>query len=421
MNKVEKIFYDLVKSTPWLKFIIRNCYQTFFDLLPRRKEHSINNILFKENYFYGFHDKTPFSSDENKILSNHLVLNELRMPKPEDKLEIGYFEFKNGVIGDYIKIGESLAWNYHKGCRLQWLDKNRFIFNTALNSKLISKIIDTDTLEEKIIDYPIDTVSENGEWATSFSYERLQKLMPGYGYPYNDSGYLNKNHPSETGLFIIDLKNNSSRLLLSLEDLVSGIKDKSQITNFNHYVTHSEFSLDGKYVSFLHRWTANDIRDRKTRLVIYNLDTKSYNILPTGGMVSHYVWNKNNQIIAYCNIENTDCHVLFDINEKGVYKKIVPNLLNSDGHQSFVSNTEFITDTYPDKFRMAKLFKVNIEKMEVNLLASKYSPKKYQTKNFNNHIACDLHPRVSPSGRYLSFDSIMNNNRSFCVMKLDNC
>ena len=106
------------------------------------------------------------------------------------------------------------------------------------------------------------------------------------------------------------------------------------------------------------------------------------------------------------------------MNDVDNYRVIVGDTLNSDGHQSFISDTEFVTDTYPDKHRMAKIYKANIETQATELLLSVYSPKKFQTKDFKCHIACDLHPRVSPSGKYLCFDSPRTGKRGLYVMGL---
>lgn len=417
MNKIEKIVYDCVKSAPWLKFIVRNLYQAAFDLFPRKKEFSKNPIDFKEGYFFGFHDKSPFSEDGEKLLANKYLIP-LRMPLAEDVLEVGYFQLKSGIIGDFIKIGESKAWNYHKGCRIQWIDTSRLIYNTSLDGNLVSKIVNIDTKNEQIIDFPIDTMSNDGKLATSFSYSRLQRLMPGYGYPCQDENFLDEKAPKETGLFVIDLEKNTRKLLVSLNELAEELEDISLSQNYSHYVTHSEFSFDGRYISFLHRWTADDIRKRTTRLVIYDLRENTYFVAPTDGMVSHYVWNSQNQIVAYCSIEGQDCHVLFNVPNINEYKMIAALSLNSDGHQSFVSDTSFVTDTYPDRFRMAKLYSVDTNSAEAELIASVYSPKKFQTKDFQKHIACDLHPRVSSDGKFICFDSVRTGKRSICVMPL---
>lgn len=417
MNKIEKLVYDCVKSCPAIKFVLRNIYQSFYDLLPKPGSLSAERVFVKENYFFGFHDKSPFSSDEKKLLANHTKIP-VRMPYHNEGLSVGFFDLsEDGKIGNFRKIGTSYSWNYHKGCRLQWISNN-IIYNTRENEKLVSHILD---LEGNLIDeipYPIDTVSENGRYATSFSYERLNVLMPGYGYEdISDGGCLNENAPDDTGLYIIDLEKKERKLLFSLKALAESLGDSNAMYS-RHYVTHSEFSKDNRYVSFLHRWIEDDYRKRHSRLVVYDLfDNKMY-VLPTTGMVSHYVWNKLNQIVAYCSVKEGDAHVLFDIGKQS-YEPILLGKLNCDGHQSFIDDVTFITDTYPDKYRMATLYEVSIKKNTYKRIAYLYSPKKYQTKDFHKHIACDLHPRVSPSGKYVCFDSVFTGVRSICILPLN--
>jgi hypothetical protein len=417
MNKIERFVYDIVKSSPWWKNSFRNIYQKCFDLMPRKKNFFYGQIDVKQGYFFGFHDISPISDDECKVLANKPTVY-LTMPKPSDSLEVGFFNFKNGKIHEYISCSISQAWNHHKGCRLQWLSDIEFIFNNSYNGKLASTIYNIETSVEKIIEFPIDTVHRKNRIATSFSYERLEKLMPGYGYPYSDESYLESNVPENTGLFLIDLEGNTRKLLVSLRELVEE-QNNSNLFNYRHYVTHSEFSKDGRYISFLHRWVGDDVMKRWSRLIVYDLNNRSFFELPTSGMVSHYVWNNLNQIIAYCGVNGVDGHFLFDIPNVSTHKHIAPKILNSDGHQSFISDETFITDTYPDKYRMAKLYSVNIPNESVDLIASVYSPKKYQSIFPYKHIACDLHPRVSPLGNYVCFDTVFPGIRSIAVMKMN--
>lgn len=391
-------------------------YQTVFDLLPRKRDFFKGKVDVKEGFFFGFHDISAFSDDESKILANKPDIF-LRMPKPNESLGIGYFNFEESNIGDFVPCAVSTAWNHHKGCRLQWLSTSEFIFNSSFDGKLgaaIFRLGDKSTIR---IDFPIDTVHRDKRIATSFSYERLEKLMPGYGYPYQDDSFLVENAPKETGIFLVDLERNSRELLVSLKELVEQLNDGT-LFKYRHYVTHSEFSVDGRYVSFLHRWVGDDVMKRWSRLVIFDLATRKFFALPTSGMVSHYIWNGRNQIVAYCSIDGIDGHVIFDVPNTERFKFVANDKLNSDGHQSFVSNEVFITDTYPDKHRTAKVYLVNTRTNEVELLASVYSPKKYQSKLPYKHIACDLHPRVSPSSKFVCFDTVFPGIRSLAVMKI---
>lgn len=420
MNNIETFVYNLVRKNPTLKQLVRNIYQGCFDLLPRKQNYFNSSYSLKENYFFGFHDINPFSIDETKILANHINFD-LRMPIQNEGIEVGYFNLSNVKIEEYHKIADSYAWNYHKGCRLQWLDDEHIIFNTAINSKLSSNIINIKTKETKIINYPIDSifVNQNKCIATSFSYERLERCMPGYGYPYKDNGLIEEEIPKDTGLYIINLKNNTREMLLSIYDIVR-ITKETDIDNYLHFVTHTAFSPDGQYISFLYRKipTIGNYMKRKTKLLVYDLKENKLITLPSQNSGSHYVWNDKNQLLASCIIDGQSCHVLFDMSNLNNYQIIAPKQLNSDGHQSFITDNSFITDTYPDKYRMAKIYKTDINSHKVELLLSIYSPKKFQTKDFHCHIACDLHPRVSPSGKFISFDSACTGKRSLYIMKL---
>ena len=419
MNKLESIVYNLVRKNPALKQAVRNIYQGVFDMLPRPKEYFTSPYQYREGFFFGFHDVSPFSEDETKLLANRNAFD-LRMPRPEEGLEVGYFDFHQGMIGDFHPLGTSYAWNYHKGCRLQWLDEKRVIYNSALDEQLVAIIQDVKTQERQIIHYPIDAVyTQNGQrWATSFSYERLERCMPGYGYPYPDGGLLDEAAAEKTGLFLVDLERDTVRLLVPLSELAHTV-DRSFLNGYLHFVTHTEFSPNGRYIAFLYRRipVEGDYMKRYTKMMVYDLWDEKLITLPTQESGSHYVWNSRDQIIASCIIDGKSCHVLYDMNDLAHYKIIAGNILNSDGHQSFVSDTSFVTDTYPDRRRMTKLYQVDIQTSEVNLLAKVYSPKNFQTKDFKCHIACDLHPRVSPSGKYVCFDSPRTGKRGLYVMR----
>lgn len=418
MNKIEKIVYDTLKSNPRIKIYIRNLYQSFFDILPNKKDYSINEIDFKEGYFFGFHDVTPFSNDSSKVLANKLTIP-FRMPKRGDVLEVGYFPLNN-TMKDYVKVGETLAWNYHKGCRLQWLGNNSVIYNNAQGDTLISSIYNFDSNTSNTLSFPIDTVSICGQYATTFSYGRLDKMMPGYGYSaYDDDSFNQIKIPETTGLFLGDLKRNTKKLLVSLKELTEVGTLTPEDLNCHHYVTHSLFSPDGRYISFLHRWTdISYTTKRHSRLLTINIETKKCYVAPTNDMVSHYVWNTKNQIIAYCRTGNVDSHVLFEEPTLQKFKRIAYPKLNSDGHQSFITNDSFVTDTYPDKYRMANLYSVDCNSHEVTLLAQLNSYKEFQTIPPDTHWCCDLHPRMNANGDMVCFDSVHTGKRAICVMRI---
>ena len=134
--------------------------------------------------------------------------------------------------------------------------------------------------------------------ATSFSYERLQTMMPGYGYVYSDDdAYLDQDVTEKTGLFLIDVASNQRKLLLSLQSIAE-FEHEATMDDAFHFVTHTEFSPDSRYVSFLHRWYRGTFQ--KTRLMVYDLQTKSLWASPTSGRFPYTI---------YARTTHSDCRV----------------------------------------------------------------------------------------------------------------
>lgn len=413
MNKIESFVYNIVKNNYILKNLVRNTYQGLYDLMPNYDSSFCRTPIELPNSFFGFHDCNPFDKDATKHLAYKLNIP-LRMPDKEDLLEVGFWTGQN--FNQWVKLGDTGAWNYHKGCRLQWLNDDECIYNNVRNGVLCAEIVSVDGKNRRYIDWPIDTISPDGRYATTFSYERLQRMMPGYGYLYGDKdSYMDEDVSDKTGLYIIDVENNERKLLLSLKE-ISSFRHEDDMDRTFHFVTHTEFSPDGKCVAFLHRWYKGTYH--KTRLLVYDFEKQQLYASPTTGMVSHYHWNKENGIVAYCRMENIDSHVYFSNREMTEWKRCAYPQLNSDGHHHFIDSEWFLVDTYPDKWRHCKIYKVNRETDEVVLLADVKSPKKFVAPDGQHWWKCDLHPRCDNKGQWVSFDSVHRGVRSLCIMPL---
>lgn len=411
MNNLELFCYNLVKKNPVVKTVVRNIYQSFFDLMPDHPNYFYSEPKVFEGCYFGFHDQDPISRDGSKVLCNKLTIA-LRMPTIEDHLDLGYWYGENNE--KWCKIAETHAWNYHKGCRLQWVDDTRVIFNSVNDGKLGSTICDTKDKSQQKLSYPIDSVSHDAKFATSFAYGRLQQMMPGYGYVIAEEDEDIKSLcPASSGLYVIDLEKNTRRVLVTLSD-IKNFEHTDDMDDAYHFVTHTLFSYDDRYVSCLHRWYSSKVR--MTRLLIYDLQTGKLMALPTDGMVSHYVWNTKNQIVAYCRIKGIDSHAFFSVPDM-TYKRVGYPELNSDGHQSFINDEEFVTDTYPDRHRYAKLYVVNVNTNKVTQIGDVKSLKKFQSPSDYKHWCCDLHPRYDKTLKMVCFDSVHTGKRSLCLMK----
>lgn len=412
MNKIEKAVYDLVKTNPKLKDTIRNIYQGILSVVPRDKRVSEYHILEREGYFYGFHDKIPWSNDNSKLLAHKYNIGD-RDIKGNDEVEIGYFQGDNYL--DFKSLAVTKAWNWTQGSMLQWLGKKDYIiFNYWNGTKNTARIIDKNGNIIKDLDYPIGAVDSSGKYALTYSFDRLNIGMYGYGYANESDSERDKKDlkPKQSGLKLIDIESNTSKMLFSVCDIAKIEPDES-MTDAYHFFTHCLFSPYGNRFLFLHRWY---IKGKRTfsRMITSDLEGENIHILPTNGMVSHLSWMKNDEVLAYCNTKPYgDGYFIFN-DLTADFRQIGKELYSSDGHPQYShANNLIVTDTYPDRHSIRELSVYDYEKNEKKVMAKLWSP-----NSSKNHIRCDLHPRWDRTGTMICFDSAHTGKRALCTLKL---
>jgi len=108
-----------------------------------------------------------------------------------------------------------------------------------------------------------------------------------------------------------------------------------------------------------------------------------------------------------------ECYEILNVKEN-LNRKIDFNNSWTDGHPVAMPNTnEILTDTYQkDKYRKLYIFDYLKETIE----HERYILSDDKTDNSN--LRCDLHPRVSRSGKYISVDKIFNQKRVIEIYKI---
>src|SRR2546429_615649 len=90
MNRIEQMVYNALKRNPNAKLRVRNVYQRVLDTIPVATLVASYPITVREGFYFGFHDKCPWSADNSMLLANRFDIP-LRMPRPEDRITVGYF------------------------------------------------------------------------------------------------------------------------------------------------------------------------------------------------------------------------------------------------------------------------------------------------------------------------------------------
>lgn len=367
------------------------------------------------NVFFGYYDVTPFSHSENFLLAIHAPI-ENKPPKPETEILVGYYDlYKEN--SPFIETGKTTTWCWQQGCRLQWYPEKsnqEVLYNRLVEGQYGCVIQNIKTKKiVKTLKRAVYSASKDGKWGLSLNFSRLHRLRPGYGYvnfPDETKGQL---APGEEGIWLIDMKTGETRLLFSVAEIAS-FETLDSMNGAEHYFNHILFNPDGTRFMFFHVWLKDN--KRFTRLITCDINGNRKYALINEGYVSHYCWKSNDELLAYSTHANTGTNFHLYKDKSTDRKVIGKDVLDQDGHPSYSPDGSLLlTDTYHDKYREQHLLIYKLNTNEIYSLGSFYSP-----FGFKGEVRCDLHPRWSPSGRYISIDSASEGKRAVYLLDVKN-
>ncbi len=86
MNNLERFIYDKIKNNPWLKEKVVHVYQKLFSIIPTKAIQPKYEINVREGFYFGFHDKCPWSIDNKIVLAHKFDPSSFRMPKKGEEV-----------------------------------------------------------------------------------------------------------------------------------------------------------------------------------------------------------------------------------------------------------------------------------------------------------------------------------------------
>ena len=412
MNPIERFIYNALKRNPCIKNAVVDLYQRLLYLVPVRSNYYGYNIGVREGYFFGFHDKCPWSSDNQFILAHRYGDAPLRMPQSEESIEVGFF---SGTRYDQFHvIGATKAWNWQMGAMLQWIgNKHNIIFNDFDGTRNVARIVSVDGVEKGTLSQPVAAVSPNGKYALSHSFERMRIGAPGYEYANGRDDEEDKPIPDIDGLYLISIQDQKIRKLFSISDIV-GMNPTPCMKDAYHFFSHCQFAPTGKRFVFYHRWLLEN-GVLRTRMISSNLDGEDLYIFPTSGMVSHMCWRDDSHVLAYASMDDQgDKYYLFT--DRGDTGRVIGmDHFKSDGHPQFSNDRKrILTDTYPDRFRRQSLLVYDMEKDYLQTVLNLRIPLQYRYS-----VRCDFHPRWNRDATLICFDSAHTGKRALCILGLN--
>ena len=362
-------------------------------------------------YFYGYYDKSPWDAADRYMICVR-VQQAYKSVAPKEPGTVCLIDTAEG--NKLIEIGTTHSWNVQQSCMAQWMGpdfKSRIIYNDFRDGHYCSVIFNVENMtEEKVMPLPVYDVSRDGTFALSLDFNRLHRMRPGYGYSNQPDTTKGKLCPDQTCIWKIDIPSGEVTKLFKYTDFASFEPDET-MKGAEHKVNHLMISPNGKRFMVLHRWF--DKGRKHTRLVTVNIDrTDMYN-LSDDVFVSHCFWKNDEEILSFLRKKETGDHYYLMKDKTQEYKMYWPEL-NTDGHCSYSPDGEFIiTDTYPNRKRIASVYLCTEEDNRSSRIARVFSPFKY-----DNDCRCDLHPRWNREGNKICIDSVHEGKRGLYVIPI---
>lgn len=355
--------------------------------------------------FFGYYDKTPWDETGDFFLFQRITAC--------DNIEL---VFANIIKMEAQVFATTAAWTFQQGAMLQWANwgaPRTVVFNSVSDEVLGCRKLSLFTGESDFSTWPIQCLHPREPKFVSINFPWLGKIGSDYGYNLQCRNLKNFYSDSNNGLWFISWPN-KIEWFLSLEKL-KNFFPRVEMNGAVHHVNHALFSPNGQKIIFMHRWQGG--YGWFSRLFVINEDGTGLSLLLDNEMVSHYAWKNDSEILVWGRGEDKKDHYLLvsvvsrkvEILNEGAFDHL------GDGHPSISRCGRFmVVDSYPDRKRQRNLSLIDFKESKLVPLGKFLEP-----LFFSDARRCDLHPRFSPNGKEISFDSAFSGKRNTYILNIE--
>lgn len=362
---------------------------------------------------FGYFDLQPFNTAETQILAQGFPRG------PQDaktfyEAPVGTFSLNKGDDSSFRPFARTRAWCWQQGSRLRWLGggtQDQALFNDLDGTRAIARIVNSRSgTEDAQLTDALYCLSPDERTGLTINFSRLERLRPGYGYAAAHDAFADDPCPPADGIWQIELATNMRALLLSYE-AITALPGAIPATQGMHYLNHLEFSPDGARFVFFH--LVADGSHRQGQAVVCGADGNGARVLEDFDRVSHFCWQDATHILLFGRYKAQQSGY-FRIDVITGAAGAIAAMPKVDGHPRLIATSgAIVTDTYPNALREQDLYLIDLTTGRRKILASFYAP-----YSFTGIARCDLHPRSSPSGRYVAVDTPHLGRRAIVLVDL---
>lgn len=401
-NLIKMIFFLFIFLSP---FSISNVS----GISPEVKVKAVRMVTGGEkNHFFGYYGINVWNKDKTHILSLETDFND-HLPGEGEKATIGLVNLKTC---EFYALTQTRAWNMQQGCMMFWnpaKPNEEFYFNDVVDGRLLSVLFNIKTKSRTVLPFPVSGLSHDGKYAISLNYGRISRLRKVVSY----SGTTDPNptipHPSDDGVFIVNLQTNKRRLIVSFAQMAEVIRlTRPDIDDKHLWNEHAEFSCGDKKILFLPRTWKADGKNLETGLFTVDVDgTNMKEILPYGANVSHFGWKDDDEMVITYNYNGKfRSHVIVNSSKKPF---IPVQGMEHDGHCSFDKTGEWVlTDGPRDMKKLQNCVQLIHVPTQQSFLLNSFEmiEPRFLGAGGGGDTRCDLHPRISNDNKMICVDAI---------------
>lgn len=325
--------------------------------------------------------------------------------KPDDRAEIGYIDLENQF--HWTRIGETTAWNWQQGARLQWRPRSdEVVWNDRSDDgkSYVCRAYHFRTGTTRTLPRPIYDVSPDGTKALTHDFERM-RLFKGTEYVGIEDVYEKEFAPAETGVWKMDMETGKAELILTLEKLAPIAYPKGNPASGHLYFFREGWNPSGtRFVAF--------IKDPANGLFqAYSAASDGSDIRYLYYNPSHHSWRDDDHILDYGRHtppggdSPAGGYFLFKDDGSGKAQELLWTS-KFDGHDSYLPGPGgdwIISDTYVIAGYQCLFLYHRPSKLFVPL--AKLRSTAEDIAGFKGEFRVDLHPRFSRDGRVICIDA----------------
>ena len=366
------------------------------------------NPMYHGFYFYNCSplDMSQFDPTGRYMLDMRITI-EGREVKPTDKGDIGIIDLRNN--NQWTKIGETTAWNWQQGCRMEWIpgSSTEVVWDDRSVDKksFISHIYNMQTQKTRTLSMPIYTISPDGKTALTHDFERMKH--GGTNFVGIEDKYKNEWAPKETGIWKINLKTGKAEKIITVNQMAHILYPEglpSDTAGGCLYIFREGYNPSGKrFIAFIKDDRINAAGAKTTHTTGFSMTPDGKDIRFLYDEPSHHYWIDDETILDNVKTKLSDSgksvqgYYIFKDDGTGKAKEMLWAAPN--GHDSFHPDGKWIlTDTYYlDGFQYLYMYYIPTKKF--------IALGKFKSKPNMGIFRLDLHPRFTQDGNFLAIDS----------------